>query len=75
MSGQREAAVAALATGSGLLPFHHELLTQLLAEDGLCVLAAGLGLHQVCTHPALGMRWTIEEGGLGGLGGMASQTD
>jgi DNA excision repair protein ERCC-4 len=45
-----EAAAAAAEeadVGAALLPFQRAVVAQLLAEDGLAVLAPGLGLHQV----------------------------
>ncbi len=32
---------------TALLPFHREMLQQLLDEDGLCVMSAGLGWEKV----------------------------
>mmetsp|Transcript_874 Transcript_874/g.2644 ORF Transcript_874/g.2644 Transcript_874/m.2644 type:complete len:566 (-) Transcript_874:35-1732(-) len=33
--------------GGTLLPFHHEIVRQMLDEDGICVMAGGLGLDKV----------------------------
>lgn len=32
-----------------LLPFHREMVQQLLEVDGLCVMSAGLAWHKACT--------------------------
>ena len=48
-SGERLEAARAMHR---LLPFQRAIVEQLLEEDGLCVLAAGMGLHQVRPWPA-----------------------
>ena len=38
---------AILGSAMTLLPFHREMVQQLLDEDGLCVMSAGLGWEKV----------------------------
>lgn len=32
---------------AGLLPFHRRIVEELIAEDGLCVMSAGMGWQKV----------------------------
>ena len=51
----REAAHGMLARDETLLQFHRDIVKQLLDEDGMCIMAAGLGLDKV-KHPPLPLR-------------------